>query len=136
MFRRFGSDVTIIQRSQRLLTREDIDVSEEVAKIISDEGIEILLNTTPRHLKAAGDKKIDITVDSPDGERTITCSHLLIAIGRRPNSDSLNLDSAGIETDDRGYIKVNDRLETNIDGVYALGDVKGGPAFTHISYDD
>lgn len=136
MFRRFGSDVTIIQRSGRLLTREDVDVAEEVAKILSDEGIEILLNTTPRYLKAAGNKKIDITVESPDGEKAITCSHLLIATGRRPNSDSLNLQSAGIETGDRGYIKVNNRLETNIDGVYALGDVKGGPAFTHISYDD
>lgn len=136
MFRRFGSQVTIIQRSGRLLTREDTDVAEEVAKILSGEGIEILLNTTPEHFKAAGNKKIHITVESPDGEKEVTCSHLLIATGRKPNSDSLNLGSAGIESDDRGYIKVNNRLETNIDGVYAIGDVKGGPAFTHISYDD
>jgi pyruvate/2-oxoglutarate dehydrogenase complex dihydrolipoamide dehydrogenase (E3) component len=136
MFRRFGSEVTIIQRSGRLLTREDTDVAEEVAKILSGEGMKILLNTTPNHIKRAGNKKIHITVEDPDGEKTITCSHLLIATGRMPNSDNLNLESAGIETDDRGYIKVNNRLETNIDGVYAFGDVKGGPAFTHISYDD
>ncbi len=136
MFRRFGSDVTIIQRSQRLLTREDVDVAEEVAKILIGEEIKILLNTIPRHIKETGNKKIHITVESPDGEKTITCSHLLIATGRRPNADNLNPGSAGIETGDRGYIKVNNRLETNIDGVYAIGDVKGGPAFTHISYDD
>ncbi len=136
MFRRFGSEVTIIQRSGRLLTREDVDVAEEVAKILIGEEIKILLNTIPRHIKETGNKKIHITVESPDGEKTITCSHLLIATGRRPNADNLNLGSAGIETGDRGYIKVNNRLETNIDGVYAIGDVKGGPAFTHISYDD
>ena len=136
MFRRFGSEVTIVQRSARLLTREDIDVAKEVAKIFGHEGIEILLNTTPGSVRRADNNKIHLTVETRDGEKTITCSHLLIATGRRPNSDSLNLDSAGIETDDRGYIKVNDRLGTNVDGVYSLGDVKGGPAFTHISYDD
>ena len=136
MFRRFGSEVTIIQRSGRLLTREDTDVAEEVAKILNGEGIKILLNAIPKNIKGAGNKKIHITLENPDAEKTITCSHLLIATGRRPNSENLNLDSAGIETDDKGYIKVSNRLETNIEGVYALGDVKGGPAFTHISYDD
>jgi pyruvate/2-oxoglutarate dehydrogenase complex dihydrolipoamide dehydrogenase (E3) component len=135
MFRRFGSKVTIIQQSGQLLGREDTDVAEEVAKILREDGIDVLLNTTT--LKAEqvnGD--IRIFVKTPDGECVLEGSHVLVATGRVPNTDRLNLASAGIETDKRGFIKVNDKLETNVPGVYALGDIKGGPSFTHISYDD
>jgi pyruvate/2-oxoglutarate dehydrogenase complex dihydrolipoamide dehydrogenase (E3) component len=135
MFRRFGSKVTIIQQSGQLLGREDADVAEEVAKILREDGIEVLLNTST--LKAEKvNREVCLVVKTPDGERTLEGSHLLVATGRTPNSDTLNLTAAGIETDERGFIKVNEKLETNVPGIYALGDIKGGPAFTHISYND
>jgi pyruvate/2-oxoglutarate dehydrogenase complex dihydrolipoamide dehydrogenase (E3) component len=135
MFRRFGSKVTIIQRGERLLAREDADVADEVAKILREDGIEVLLKTTPV-FAAQMNGQIELTVKTPEGQRTLTGSHLLVAAGRAPNTDRLNLEAAGVETDPHGFIKVNQRLETNVPGIYALGDVKGGPAFTHISYDD
>src|SRR5215218_7475228 len=136
MFRRFGSEVTVVQRGGQLMGREDADVAEAVDEILREDGIEVLLGTQTR--RAAQDKggKILLTVDSSEGERTLRGSHLLVAAGRPPNTETLNLDTAGIETDKRGFIKANERLETSASGVYALGDVKGGPAFTHISYDD
>ena len=136
MFRRFGSQVTIIQRGEQLLAREDADVAEAVAQILREDGVEVLLRTdTLRAEEAAG--SIRVTVRIADGsERTLSGSHLLVAAGRVPNTDRLNLSAAGVATDQHAYIKVNERLETNIPGIYALGDVKGGPAFTHISYDD
>jgi pyruvate/2-oxoglutarate dehydrogenase complex dihydrolipoamide dehydrogenase (E3) component len=139
MFRRFGSQVTIVQRRGQLLTREDADVAEEVANILREDGIEVLLDTHALRVEQAPDEnggRIQLTVRTPEGERILTGSHLLVAVGRVPNTDQLNLVAAGIETDDRGFIQVNERLETNVPGIYALGDVKGGPAFTHISYDD
>ncbi len=136
MFRRFGSQVSVIQRGPRLLAREDNDVADQVATILREDGIEILLETTPLHVEQASDGKIQLTVKTPTGERTLTGSHLLIAAGRSPNTDWLNLPVTGVMTDKHGFIQVNDKLETNIPGVYALGDIKGGPAFTHISYDD
>ncbi|HEX9077600.1 MAG TPA: mercuric reductase [Anaerolineae bacterium] len=136
MFRRFGSQVTIVQRSAQLLTREDDDVADEVAKLLREEGIQILLNTTLVRAEQPKRGNIFLTVSGPEGERTLIGSHLLVAAGRTPNSDTLNLSSAGVEIDRQGFIKVNERLETNVPGIYALGDVKGGPAFTHISYDD
>jgi pyruvate/2-oxoglutarate dehydrogenase complex dihydrolipoamide dehydrogenase (E3) component len=135
MFRRFGSDVTIVQRSGHLMTREDPDVAEAVADIMRDDGIEVLLNTQTTRATRDG-SRIQLTVTTPEGERTLEGSHLLVAAGRPPNTDTLDLDAAGIETDKRGFIKTNERLETGVEGVYAIGDVKGGPAFTHISYDD
>jgi pyruvate/2-oxoglutarate dehydrogenase complex dihydrolipoamide dehydrogenase (E3) component len=137
MFRRFGSDVTIIQRGKQLLAREDPDIAEAVANILREDGVEVLLETGAVRA-GQSDGKIELAVHSAtDGvERTLTGSHLLVAAGRIPNSDRLDLPAAGVETDKRGYIKANERLETNVPGVYALGDVKGGPAFTHISYDD
>jgi len=137
MFRRFGSRVTVVHRGRQLLSREDPDVAEEVAKILREDGVEVLLDAEAQRAAPAGGK-IELTV-RPAGAgapRTITGSHLLIAAGRVPNSDRLNLDAAGVETDRQGYIHVNERLETTAPGVYALGDVKGGPAFTHISWDD
>lgn len=135
MFRRFGSEVTIIQRGSQLLAREDEDVAEEVAKILREDGVEVLLNSEAVNASRSGNR-IDLAVSTPDGERTLSGSHLLVAAGRAPNTDTLNPAATGIETDKRGFVKVNARLETNVPGIYALGDVKGGPAFTHISYDD
>lgn len=136
MFRRFGSAVTVIQRGPKLLSKEDDDISEELANILREDGIEILTETSTRRVEKTFDGKISLTVQTPAGEKTIVGSHLLLSSGRIPNSDKLNLGAAGVETDKGGNIIVNDRLETNVPGIYALGDVKGGPAFTHISYDD
>ncbi len=135
MFRRFGSAVTIIHRGAHLLAKEDPDVADEVAKILREDGIEVLLNAEVLAVERQGGT-VKLRVRTPEGERAVTGSHLLAATGRVPNTDRLNLQAAGIATDARGFIKVNERLETNVEGVYALGDVNGGPAFTHISYDD
>jgi pyruvate/2-oxoglutarate dehydrogenase complex dihydrolipoamide dehydrogenase (E3) component len=135
LFRRFGSRVTIVQSSNQLLTHEDPDVAEEVTKILRQDGVEIILNAkTTRVDQSSGSIRMEIR--SPESSTTLVGSHLLVATGRIPNSDSLNLAAVGVQTDERGFIRVNDRLETTAEGVYALGDIKGGPAFTHISYDD
>jgi pyruvate/2-oxoglutarate dehydrogenase complex dihydrolipoamide dehydrogenase (E3) component len=135
MFRRFGSEVTVVQRGAQLVGREDPDVGEAVAEILREDGIEVLLGTPTRRV-AQDVGKILLTVDTAEGERTLEGSHLLVAAGRPPNTETLNLEAAGVKMDRRGQIEVNDRLETSAEGVWALGDVKGGPAFTHISYDD
>src|SRR3712207_2889994 len=136
MFSRFGSKVTVVQRGKQLMSREDTDVAEAVAEIMREDGIEVLLQAQAQRAEQTEDGKIRLTVRTPEGESTLEGSHLLAAAGRPPNTEKLNLEVAGIETDKRGQIKVNERLQTNVEGVYALGDVKGGPAFTHISYDD
>ncbi|HWE61510.1 MAG TPA: FAD-dependent oxidoreductase, partial [Chloroflexota bacterium] len=136
MFRRFGSQVTIVQRGDQLLNREDADIAEAVAEILRQDGIEVLLKTAAQRVESAGDGAIRLTVSGPGGEQQLDGSHLLVATGRAPNTERLNLPAAGVETDAHGAIRVNDRLETNVPGIYAMGDVKGGPAFTHISYDD
>jgi pyruvate/2-oxoglutarate dehydrogenase complex dihydrolipoamide dehydrogenase (E3) component len=136
LFRRFGSQVTVIQRGAALLAREDPDVAEEVAKIMREDGLEVLLETKPVSVEQASTGAISLTVQTKMEERILNGSHLLMAAGRVPNTDWLNLDAAGIQTDKRGFIQVNERLETNVPGIYGLGDMKGGPAFTHISYDD
>ena len=137
MFRRFGSQVTLIQRNPRLLMREDEDVSEGVAEIFREEGITVLTNTTPLQVEPLdSDGRIRLTVRTPDGERQLIGSHLLAAVGRVPNTDDLTLEAAGIQLDRQGYIPVNGQLETSVPGIYALGDAKGGPAFTHTAYDD
>ena len=135
MFRRFGAQVTLIQTREQLLPREDTDVAEEVAKILREDGIEILLETKTQQVSKSNGR-MELAAVTKDGERKIAASHLLLATGRTPNTDALNPAASGVETDERGFIKVNNRLETNVKGIYALGDVKGGPAFTHISYDD
>ena len=135
LFQRFGSRVTIIHSKDHLLTREDPDVTEEIAKILQQDGIEIVLNARAVGVGQTGGK-IRLRIEQQGQARDLTGSHLLAATGRVPNSDTLNLSAAGVQTDDRGFIQVNDRLETATSGVYALGDIKGGPAFTHISYDD
>jgi pyruvate/2-oxoglutarate dehydrogenase complex dihydrolipoamide dehydrogenase (E3) component len=136
MFRRFGSEVTVVQRGGQLMGHEDPDVAEAVAEILREDGIEVLLGTQARRAAQDDNGKVLLKVEASEGERTLEGSHLLVAAGRPPNTETLNLDAAGIETDRRGFIAANERLETSAPGVYALGDVKGGPAFTHISYDD
>jgi pyruvate/2-oxoglutarate dehydrogenase complex dihydrolipoamide dehydrogenase (E3) component len=135
LFRRFGSRVTIIQSGSQLLSEEDQDIAEEVTKILRQDGIEVLLNAKATHVEESG-KSVRLNVECNSDSTTLVGSHLLVATGRVPNSDTLNLAAAKIQTDDRGFIEVNDRLETTAEDVYALGDIKGGPAFTHISYDD
>jgi pyruvate/2-oxoglutarate dehydrogenase complex dihydrolipoamide dehydrogenase (E3) component len=135
LFRRFGSGVTIVESGSQLLTHEDPDVAEEVGKILRQDGIELLLNAKAIRVRRT-DGKIRLEVEQQGQSTTLVGSHLLLATGRVPNSDTLNLAAAGIQMNDRGFIQVNDRLETTASGVYALGDIKGGPAFTHISYDD
>jgi pyruvate/2-oxoglutarate dehydrogenase complex dihydrolipoamide dehydrogenase (E3) component len=135
LFRRFGSRVTVVQSAAQLISGEDSDVAQEVTSIMKQDGIDVLLKTKAERV-AKEDAQIKLTVRAGNESRTLVGSHLLVATGRIPNTDTLNLSAAGIGTDDRGFIRVNGKLETNVEGVYALGDIKGGPAFTHISYDD
>lgn len=135
IFRRFGSRVTIIQAGTQLLVGEDPDVAQEVQNILEQDGIEILLGTkASRVICDAG--LIHLQLEGANNSNALSGSHLLVATGRTPNSDTLNLCAAGVQTDSKGFIQVNEHLETNVPGIYALGDIKGGPAFTHISYDD
>jgi len=135
MFRRFGARVTVVNRDPRLILREDPDVSAEVEKILEEDGIEII-NSTQVTLVEKIKAGVRVVLGIGKGSKKISGSHLLLALGRVPNSDRLNLGAAGVRTDKLGYIEVNAKLETNVPGIYAIGDVKGGPAFTHISYDD
>jgi len=136
MFRRFGSEVTIIQRAARLLTIEDEDVSDEVAAILREDGITVLTSSTAVRVEPADGDRLRLTVGTRDGEQQLEGSHLLSAIGRIPNTEALTPEAAGIRLDNRGFIEVDEYLETSVPGIYAMGDVKGGPAFTHLSYDD
>jgi pyruvate/2-oxoglutarate dehydrogenase complex dihydrolipoamide dehydrogenase (E3) component len=136
MFRRFGSQVTVIQRGAKLLAREDADVADEVANILREDGVEVLLETKPLRVERSADGSISLTVQTSTKEHILTGSHLLLAAGRVSNTDWLNLGATGVRTDKKGFIEVNEQLETSVPGIYALGDIKGGPAFTHISYDD
>ncbi|MHB8689440.1 MAG: mercuric reductase [Candidatus Dormibacteraceae bacterium] len=136
MFRRFGSAVTIVHRGHQLLAREDADVAEEVAKILREDGIAVLLQAEATAVAQENGGGVRLTVRTRDGESIVAGSHLLVAVGRTPDTQALNVAAAGIKLDSAGYIEVNDRLETSVPGIYALGDVKPGPAFTHISYDD
>lgn len=136
MFRRLGSQVTIVQRGRQLLAREDADVAEAVADVLREDGVAVLLRSAATRVRQGAGGEVALTIDGPDGEQTLHGSHLLVATGRTPNTDRLNLAAAGIAVDDQGHVVVDERLATNVPGVYAVGDVKGGPAFTHISYDD
>jgi pyruvate/2-oxoglutarate dehydrogenase complex dihydrolipoamide dehydrogenase (E3) component len=127
MFRRFGSQVTIVQRGPQLLGREDPDIAVAVAEIMREDGITVLLEAEALAVAPVG-KGVQLTIRTPQGEQQIIGSHLLTAVGRTPNSDQLNLGAAGVQLDERGFIQANERLETNVPGIYALGDVNGGPA--------
>jgi pyruvate/2-oxoglutarate dehydrogenase complex dihydrolipoamide dehydrogenase (E3) component len=135
MFRRFGSGVTVVHNGGQILAREDADVAAELQKALEAEGLRFVLNArTTRVGQQNG--QVALTVQTGSGSETVTGSHLLVATGRRPNSDELGLENAGVKTDAHGFIRVNNRLATDVPGIWALGDVKGGPAFTHISYND
>jgi pyruvate/2-oxoglutarate dehydrogenase complex dihydrolipoamide dehydrogenase (E3) component len=135
LFRRFGSRVTIIHSRNQLMVGEDADVAAEVASILRQDGIDIVLNARAGRVDQSGGS-IQLEIAADGGSTILVGSHLLVATGRVPNSDTLNLEAAGIQTGQRGFIQVNERLETTAEGIFALGDIKGGPAFTHISYDD
>jgi len=135
MFRRFGSRVTVLHTGKQIVPREDPEIAAELQKALEAEGIQFLLNTRTTRVENKN-SAVTLSFERPADSSSVTGSHLLIGTGRGPNTDDLGLDVAGIETDKNGFIKVNGRLETNVSGVWALGDCKGGPAFTHISYND
>ncbi len=135
MYRRFGSRVTVVQRGGRLVEREDEDVSEAIKEIIENEGIEVRLNAECAAFEKRGNQ-IAVTSNCPDGPEEAVGSHVLLAVGRKPNTDDLGLEAAGVELDARGYIVVDDELRTNVPGIWAMGDVNGRGAFTHTSYND
>jgi pyruvate/2-oxoglutarate dehydrogenase complex dihydrolipoamide dehydrogenase (E3) component len=135
MFRRFGAQVSIIEINGQITPREDEEAAQALQEALEAEGMAFHLGcrATSVTRTATG---IDLTLESRDGATTLSGSHLLVAVGQRPNTDNLGLDKAGVETDQYGYIEHNGRLETSVPGIWVIGDVKGGPAFTHVSYDD
>jgi pyruvate/2-oxoglutarate dehydrogenase complex dihydrolipoamide dehydrogenase (E3) component len=135
MYRRFGSKVTVVEMGPRLIARDDEDVSQAVKEIIEGEGIDVRLNAKCISAKWDNGKAV-VGLDCAQNENSLSGSHVLYAVGRKPNTDDLGLDRAGVETDQRGYIKVDDQLRTNVSGIWALGDCNGKGAFTHTSYND
>ena len=135
MFRRFGCEVTIVEKGSRLIGREDEDVSKAVEGILLNEGIKLRLDAECIHFAPHPDG-IAVGVDCTSGEREVIGSHVLLAVGRRPNTDDLGLEAAGVAVDPRGYIIVDDQLRTNVPGIWALGDCNGRGAFTHTAYND
>lgn len=134
--RRFGAKVSIIDRNARLMHGEDEDVSEALRRLFEDEGIEMLLNTRIKGVRGRSGQSVSVTIEESGVEKTIEATDILVASGRVPNTEGLGLEAAGVELTDKGYVKVNDRLETTAPGVWALGDVAGSPQFTHIGHDD
>jgi pyruvate/2-oxoglutarate dehydrogenase complex dihydrolipoamide dehydrogenase (E3) component len=124
-----------VQAGKQLLPREDEDVAKEVCKILQEDGVQVVLNAKVESVAGKG-SRIQLAVRSGKKIRRITGTHLVVATGRIPNTDRLQLGAAGVQLDERGFVHVNQKLETNVNGIYALGDINGGPAFTHISYDD
>ena len=135
MYRRFGSEVTVVERGPRLIHREDEDISENIKTILEGEGIKIRLRAECIAFEKRGDK-MAVQVDCSTGDKTVIGSHALLAVGRVPNTNDLGLEQAGIEVDKHGYIQVDDQLRTNVPGIYALGDCNGRGAFTHTAYND
>lgn len=136
LFRRLGSGVTILQRGGKLLAREDPEISDAVATILTEDGITIEFDASVVALSRSG-SGVDVAVERKDGfSFTVKGSHILAAAGRTPNTDSLNLAATGLKTDERGYLETDDRLQTDVAGIFAIGDIRPGPKFTHISYDD
>ncbi|UOR04092.1 mercuric reductase [Hymenobacter aerilatus] len=136
LYRRLGCEVTIVEESAVVLEREDDDVCEAMQQLLEGEGVQFLLGSQAHRVSQNAEKQFTVSVTTPDGERRLRGSHVLVAVGREPNTKELGLDKAGVETDDRGFVLVDDQFHTNVRGIYALGDVHGGPQFTHISYDD
>jgi len=135
MYRRFGSEVTIVEMAPRLIQREDVDVSQAISTILEAEGINIRVSAECIALEKRGDK-VAVNVDCSAGDKTVVGSHVLLAMGRVPNTDDLGLKNAGVTVDQRGYIQVDDQLRTNVPSIYALGDCNGRGAFTHTAYND
>ena len=135
MYRRFGSEVTIVQRDPYLVPREDEDVARAIREILEGEGIRVLTDADATRVAERGGKVV-VSVTMGGKAMEVTGSHLLVATGRRPNTDDLGLDKAGVQTDERGYIKVDSQLRTNVPGIFAMGDCNGRGAFTHTSYND
>ncbi|MCH8247619.1 MAG: FAD-containing oxidoreductase [Bacteroidetes bacterium] len=135
MYRRFGSEVTIVERLSRLISRDDEDVSAAVQEIVENEGVNVRVESDCITAEKRGDQ-VAVGLDCETGDREAVGSHLLLAVGRRPNTDDLGVDEAGLAVDERGYIQVDDQLRTNVPGVWALGDCNGKGAFTHTSYND
>lgn len=136
MFCRFGSRVTVVDRGARFLPREDADVAEQVLTILREDGVEVIRSAALLRIAGQSGQGVRLKLQTPDGDRTLDASDLLTALGRKPNTDELNLPAAGVATDARSFVQVNDKLETTAPGVWALGDVNGGPQFTHVSLDD
>jgi pyruvate/2-oxoglutarate dehydrogenase complex dihydrolipoamide dehydrogenase (E3) component len=134
--RRFGSAVTVIELGKQIAAAEDPDVAQAVQENFASEGIEVLLDTQVRQVEGLSGEKIRVRIDGPNGKQTIEGTDLLVATGRTPNTRGIGVEAAGIELDARGYIKVNERLETTAPGVWAMGDCAGSPHFTHVAYDD
>jgi pyruvate/2-oxoglutarate dehydrogenase complex dihydrolipoamide dehydrogenase (E3) component len=134
--RRFGSNVSVIDRNNRLLSREDEDVSEGLRKLLEDEGIDLVMNAHVKSVSGKSGQAVRVVIEQNNVEHVLEGSHLLVATGRTPNTADIGLEEAGVELTDRGYIKVNERLATTAQGVWALGEVAGSPQFTHISFDD
>jgi pyruvate/2-oxoglutarate dehydrogenase complex dihydrolipoamide dehydrogenase (E3) component len=136
IFRRFGSDVTIIDRAARLIAHEDEDVSAEVQAILEREGVEVRLNATCIELTKHGGEEVGVRLDCTEGTADVSGSHVLLAMGRTPNTDDLGLEKSGVARDGRGYILVDNQLRTDLPGIWALGDCNGRGGFTHTSYND
>jgi len=134
--RRFGSQVSVLERNSSLLHKEDRDVTEGLETLFRDEGINLILNATVESVSGLSGESVRVTFHQDGVEKTVESSHLLVATGRTPNTENLGLELAGVELTERGYIKVNERLETTAPGVWAIGEVAGSPQFTHIAYDD
>ena len=133
---RFGSKVTVIDRNDRLLHLEDDDLTSNLATLFGDEGIDTVMNARVRSISGKSGSSVTVVVEQEEREKTLTGTRLLVAAGRRPNTENIGLELGGVELDDRGYIKVNERLETTAPGVWAIGEVAGTPQFTHVSVDD
>jgi pyruvate/2-oxoglutarate dehydrogenase complex dihydrolipoamide dehydrogenase (E3) component len=134
--RRFGSKVTVVERNDRLVHREDEDVTDALRSLFEDEGIDIVLNARVKSVSGKSGELVRIAIEQNGVKKALDGSHLMVAAGRAPNTEDIGLELAGVELTDRGYVKVNERLETTAPGVWAVGDVAGSPHFTHISVDD
>jgi pyruvate/2-oxoglutarate dehydrogenase complex dihydrolipoamide dehydrogenase (E3) component len=135
-YRRFGSRVTVIEPGPRVISREDADVSDEIQRILSDEGVQLVTAAETRGVRGRSGEQVSVTVRTPSGEQQIEGSDILVATGRVPNTAGIGLEEAGVELDARGYIRVNERLETTASNVWAIGECAGSPHFTHVSVDD
>ncbi len=136
MFRRFGARVSIVEQRPHLASHEDEDVCRELTSILKEDGIRIFTDTSAASVSRRNGGGVSLRIDGPDRSEVLDGSHLLVAVGRTPNTDALRLEAAGVEVDDRGYVRVDERLRTTAEGIWALGDVAGSPPFTHVAYDD